>query len=81
LNDASLPLIAETDDPLVLGTEVTGIIDVFNLITIQWDHWPDEITADVAANNVSQAEPAREIRYTPSPTHPLHIDSWLEIQE
>ncbi len=81
LNDTNLPLTAETDNPLVLGTEVTGILEVFNLITILWDHWPKEITADFAADDVTQTEPALEIRYTPSPTHPLHIDSWLEIQE
>jgi hypothetical protein len=81
LNDVTLSLVAETDEPLVLGAEVTGILEVFNLITILWDHWPKEIMAEVAANSVLQAESAREIRYTPSPTHPLHIDSWLEIQE
>jgi hypothetical protein len=81
LNDAPLSLVTETDDPLVLGTEVTGILEVFNLITIQWDHWPKEIMTDIDVAQVTQATSVREIRYTPSPTHPLHIDSWLEIQE
>jgi hypothetical protein len=48
--------------------ELTTIIQRFNEIALTWSVWP------------SVFEPS-EGGYSPSPAHPFHFDSWLEIIE
>ncbi len=48
-------------------TELNGILRPFNEIVLVWQRWPSEWQAKTG-------------RYTPDPSHPIHIDSWLEIQ-
>jgi len=77
LNGTELSISAESSNSLVWQTEVTGIIGDVNAVSIAWRQWPAEI---VGTNNAEgHAFPAT--RYIPSPNHPLHLDSWLEIQE
>ena len=89
LSNSSLSNSSESDEQNVFRADVTGILTNFNVVTIAWSIKPEKI-AEIFANlnsKVSTAgersteQAAREIRYTPSPTHPLHVDSWLEIQE
>jgi hypothetical protein len=82
LNDVELCRIEESSTESVHRVEVTDILASFNSIAIHWSHWPKEIADQVEpAALSSQSQTQMEIRYTPSPTHPLHIDSWLEIEE
>jgi len=89
LNDTTLLNSSESDKESVFRADVTGILKDFNVVTIAWSVGPDEI-AEIFAKRISEVTTASEtitektsleIRYTPSPIHPLHVDSWLEIQE
>jgi len=47
--------------------ELNGILRRFNEIVLVWRRWPPGWQAEAS-------------RYTPDPLHPIHFDSWLEIQ-
>jgi len=87
--NSSLPNSSKSDKESVFQADVTGILADFNLVTVAWSAGPEEIAEIFAKLNckvtadgeISTEQAAREIRYIPSPTHPLHVDSWLEIQE
>ena len=89
LNDTTLSNSSKSDEESVFRADVTGILTDFNVVTIAWFVEPEKIAEIFAKQNCnvrtagerSTEQPAREIRYTPSPIHPLHVDSWLEIQE
>ena len=89
LNDTTLSNSSESDEENVFRADVTGILTDFNVVTIAWSIEPEKIAEIFAKLNCkvtadgekSTEQTAREIRYTPSPIHPLHVDSWLEIQE
>jgi len=89
LNDTTLSNSSESDEENVFRADVTGILTDFNVVTIAWFVEPEKIAEIFAKQNCnvstagerSTEQAACEIRYTPSPTHPLHVDSWLEIQE
>jgi len=94
LNDTTLLHLSllnssESDLENVFRADVTGILTDFNVVTITWSIEPEKIAEIFAKLNCkvtadgekSTEQAAREIRYTPSPIHPLHVDSWLEIQE
>jgi hypothetical protein len=48
-------------------TVLNGILRPFNKIVLVWQRWPSEWESLTG-------------RYTPAPSHPIHFDSWLEIQ-
>lgn len=48
-------------------TELSGILQPFNEVVLVWCRWPTEWQTKTG-------------RYTPDPSHPIHFDSWLEIQ-
>ena len=47
--------------------ELNGILRPFNEMVLVWRRWPSEWQTTTG-------------RYTPDPSHPIHFDSWLEIQ-
>lgn len=48
------------------GIEIAGILRPFNEVVLVWRRWPSEWQPNFG-------------RYSPSHSHPIHIDSWLEI--
>jgi hypothetical protein len=48
-------------------TRLNGILRPFNEMVLVWQRWPAEWEALTG-------------RYTPATSHPIHFDSWLEIQ-
>ncbi len=81
LNDGPIPLegsaeqnsppgtIFRFDSHAGVGTvDLVGILLPFNVVTLVWSQWPIEWRPISG-------------RYTPNPQHPLHFDSWLDIDE
>jgi len=57
------------DSQAGVGTaDLAGILLPFNVVTLVWSRWPIEWRPIPG-------------RYTPNPQHPLHFDSWLDIDE
>jgi hypothetical protein len=48
-------------------TKLNGILRPLNEIVLVWQRWPSEWESLIG-------------RYTPQLSHPIHFDSWLEIQ-
>ncbi|MDZ4852510.1 MAG: hypothetical protein SGI77_24740 [Pirellulaceae bacterium] len=71
---ASVPGLNSNDSPDcqfdslsgVGGIEIAGILRPFNEVVLVWRRWPSEWQPNFG-------------RYSPSNSHPIHIDSWLEI--